>query len=67
MSALLEKLVWLYSKESIRHPQLKPVTLAHWLLSSSKGTTDLAESHYNFAALEWRPEMNGFATRASVT
>lgn len=67
MSALLEKLVWLYSKEPIRHPQLKPVTLAHWLLASSKGTSRLAESHYNFAALEWRPEMNGFATRSAVT
>lgn len=40
---------------------LKEVTLAQWLLASDKATDDLAVNAHNFARLQWRDEMNGFA------
>ncbi|MCW5313470.1 muramidase (flagellum-specific) [Nostoc sp. KVJ3] len=41
---------------------LKEVTLAQWLLESSRGQSDLAVNANNFAGLKWRvPEMKGFA------
>jgi N-acetylmuramoyl-L-alanine amidase len=67
MPTLIEKLVWLYSKEQIQHPRLKVVTLAQWLLESNRGKSDLAKIHYNFGGLKWRPEMRGYASRVSYT
>ncbi|MEA5603109.1 glucosaminidase domain-containing protein [Nostoc sp. UHCC 0252] len=41
---------------------LKEVTLAQWLLESSRGNSDLAVNANNFAGLKWRvPDMKGFA------
>ncbi|MGJ5632225.1 glucosaminidase domain-containing protein [Nostoc sp. CALU 1950] len=41
---------------------LKEVTLAQWLLESSRGQSDLAVNANNFAGLKWRdPDMKGFA------
>jgi hypothetical protein len=41
---------------------IKEVTLAQWLLESSRGKSDLAVNANNFAGLKWRvPEMKGFA------
>jgi hypothetical protein len=40
---------------------LKEVTLAQWLLASDKATHELAVKANNFARLQWRDEMNGFA------
>ncbi|MBD2507113.1 glucosaminidase domain-containing protein [Nostoc muscorum FACHB-395] len=41
---------------------LKEVTLAQWLLESSRGKSDLAVNANNFAGLKWRiPDMKGFA------
>ncbi|AFZ19274.1 glucosaminidase domain-containing protein [Allocoleopsis franciscana] len=40
---------------------LKEVTLAQWLLASDKATEELAIKANNFARLQWRDEMNGFA------
>ncbi|MGO6757244.1 N-acetylmuramoyl-L-alanine amidase [Rhizobium ruizarguesonis] len=60
---LLTRLVTMYSSEDIRHPQLRGVTLAQWLLESGRATSDLATKHYNFGGLKWRREMAGIATR----
>jgi N-acetylmuramoyl-L-alanine amidase len=62
-SELIVRLAQIYDGEPIRHPQLKSVTLAQWLLESGRGTSDLAKLHYNFGGLKWRPEMALFATR----
>ncbi|MEH2196097.1 MAG: glucosaminidase domain-containing protein [Nostoc sp.] len=41
---------------------LKEVTLAQWLLESSRGKSDLAVNANNFAGLKWRvPDMKGYA------
>ncbi len=41
---------------------LKEVTLAQWLLESTRGKSDLAVNANNFAGLKWRdPDMKGFA------
>lgn len=47
----------------IKYPQLKPVTLAQWMLESGHGTSKLATEHLNFGGLKWRNEMHGFATK----
>lgn len=62
---LLERLALLYSQEDIRHPQLKEVTLAQWMLESGRATSKLAKEHYNFGGLKWRPEMAPYATPVS--
>lgn len=62
MSTPLERLVSQYAKANIVFPNLKPVTLAQWLLESARGTSELASEHNNFAGLKWRSEMVGFAT-----
>lgn len=62
---LLERLALLYRQENIRHPQLKEVTLAQWMLESGRATSKLAKEHYNFGGLKWRPEMAPFATPIS--
>lgn len=60
---LLKRLAKIYSDEDIRHPQLRAVTLAQWMLESGRATSDLARLHYNFGGLKWRREMAGIATR----
>ncbi len=60
---LLSRLVTVYAGENIRHPLLKAVTLAQWLLESGRATSKLATEHYNFGGLKWRPEMAPFATK----
>lgn len=62
---LLDRLALLYRQEQIRHPHLKEVTLAQWMLESGRATSALAREHYNFGGLKWRPEMAPYATRVS--
>ena len=62
---LLLRLVDVYVGENIRHPQLRAVTLAQWMVESGRGTSKLARAHYNFGGLKWRKEMAAFATRVS--
>src|SRR5215510_2923406 len=62
---LLLRLVDVYVGENIRHPQLRAVTLAQWMVESGRGTSKLARDHYNFGGLKWRKEMAAFATRVS--
>lgn len=64
-SPLLTRLASLYSQEDIRYPHLKEVTLAQWLLESARAGSDLAQDHYNFGGLKWRPEMAPYATKIS--
>ncbi|MEH1867806.1 MAG: glucosaminidase domain-containing protein [Nostoc sp.] len=46
---------------------LKEVTLAQWLLESSRGKSDLAVNANNFAGLKWRiPDMKGFAEPVKI-
>ncbi len=60
---LLSRLVTVYAGENIRHPLLKAVTLAQWLLESGRATSKLATEHYNFGGLKWRAEMVPVATK----
>jgi N-acetylmuramoyl-L-alanine amidase len=60
---LLLRLADVYAGESIRHPQLRAVTLAQWMVESGRATSKLATEHYNFGGLKWRREMASFATR----
>jgi N-acetylmuramoyl-L-alanine amidase len=62
-SALLTRLATIYQGEEVRHPQLRAVTLAQWMLESGRGTSKLAKEHYNFGGLKWRREMAAFATK----
>jgi N-acetylmuramoyl-L-alanine amidase len=62
-NALLTRLATVYSEENIRHPQLRAVTLAQWILESGRATSDLAKTHYNFGGLKWRPEMASWAKK----
>ena len=62
-NALIKRLASVYRGEKIRHPRLRDVTLAQWLLESGRGTSALAVQHYNFGGLKWRPEMAGYATK----
>lgn len=62
MPTMLQTLATLYAAEPIRHPGLRAVTLAQWMLESGRGTSRLAVEHLNFGGLKWRPEMATFAT-----
>ena len=62
---LLKRLAIVYKGENIRHPQLRAVTLAQWLLESGRAKSKLAKLHLNFGGLKWRPEMATFATKIS--
>ncbi|NEJ15739.1 hypothetical protein GR211_00020 [Rhizobium leguminosarum] len=60
---LLKRLVTIFSDDDLRHPQLRGIALAQWLLESGRATSDLSTQHYNFGGLKWRRELAGFATR----
>src|SRR3972149_2756765 len=62
---LLKRLVTIYKAATIKHPQLRPVTLAQWLLESGRAKSQLAKQHLNFGGLKFRPEMAAFATKVS--
>jgi N-acetylmuramoyl-L-alanine amidase len=64
---LIKRLAQVYAGTSIRHPHLKSVTLAQWLLESGRGGSDLAKLHNNFGGLKWRKEMALFATKVMFT
>jgi N-acetylmuramoyl-L-alanine amidase len=67
VNELLMRLATIYKGEEIRHPQLRAVTLAQWMLESGRATSDLAKLHYNFGGLKWRSEMAGHATKIMVS
>lgn len=58
---LFSALVDHYAGIDLPFPALKPVTIAQWALESNWGRSTLAQSHYNFAGIEWSDEMSGFA------
>ena len=62
-NSLLLRLVEVYRGENLRHPHLRAVTLAQWMLESGRATSPLAQAHYNFGGLKWRKEMVPFATK----
>jgi N-acetylmuramoyl-L-alanine amidase len=64
-NSLLLRLVEVYRGENIRHPNLRAVTLAQWMLESRRATSKLAKEHYNFGGLKWRKELVPFATKIS--
>lgn len=59
----LLKLTTLYRDTEIEFPDLKPVTVAMWILESGWGTSDLCKSYSNFAGMKWRTAMKPFAKR----
>lgn len=61
---LLKRLVEVYKGEGIRHPKLRAITLAQWMLESGRAKSRLAREFYNFGGIKWRPEMAAFATKA---
>ncbi|MDJ0631179.1 MAG: N-acetylmuramoyl-L-alanine amidase [Rhodobacter sp.] len=56
-------LVALYRSRQIEFNNLKPVTLAMWILESGRGTSGLATNHLNFAGMKYRSEISQFAKR----
>ncbi len=58
-----KELVREYADMDIKYPQLRPVTVAQWILESGRGNSDLAIRHFNFGGLKWRKEMQGYATK----
>jgi N-acetylmuramoyl-L-alanine amidase len=64
-AGLLGQLVAAYRSANVRHPQLRAVTLAQWMLESGRAESQLAQQHLNFGGLKWRPEMAAFATKVS--
>ena len=61
-SKVFLQLAEIYSATEVEFPELKAITLAQWILESGRGTSSLAQCHYNFGGLKWRPEMEGFAS-----
>lgn len=61
LSPLWRGLITDYKRANITHPKLKAVTLAQWALESSRGTSELAKKHNNFAGLKYRDRMAGYA------
>ncbi len=61
--SLIEDLAEAYNQTSIQYPNLKAISLAQWMLESSRGTSKLARENFNFGGLKWRDEMEGFATK----
>jgi hypothetical protein len=61
MNAEFLKLIKLYRQQPIEFPQLKPVTLAMWILESGRGTSELAIQHKNYAGMKWRESMQEYA------
>lgn len=61
--SLIEDLAEAYSQRTIQYPNLKAITLAQWMLESSRGNSKLARENFNFGGLKWRDEMEGFATK----
>lgn len=54
-----------YRDTQIECPDLKPVTLAQWVLESGRGSSKLAQEHNNYAGLKWRDEMKGWGVPVS--
>jgi N-acetylmuramoyl-L-alanine amidase len=63
VNQLLQRLATIYSGANIQYPNLRPVTLAQWMLESGRATSKLAKQHYNFGGVKWRKEMAPYATR----
>lgn len=61
MKNIFDDLVACYKAINVAFQELKPVTLAQWILESGRGTSELATNHLNFAGLKWRSEMVGYA------
>lgn len=60
-----DRLVAAVRATDIEAPALKPAMLAQCILESGRGTSKLSAEHNNFTGLKYRPEMEGFATKAS--
>ena len=67
LSPLFKELVDRYMDAGIEYPQLKAVTTAQWLLESSRGNSNLSQTHYNFGGLKWRSEMQDYACKVRYT
>lgn len=58
-------LVSIYTHTQVEFSDLKPVTLAMWILESARGTSQLASEHRNYAGMKWRTEMKPFGKRVN--
>ncbi len=58
----LRRLISEYKRAEIAHPALKAITLAQWMLESTRGTSELATRHNNFSGLKYRDRMRDYAT-----
>ncbi|ESR22732.1 N-acetylmuramoyl-L-alanine amidase [Lutibaculum baratangense] len=47
-------------------PNVRPASVAQFILESGRGSSLLAREHRNFAGMKWRPEMAGVATKKLV-
>jgi Mannosyl-glycoprotein endo-beta-N-acetylglucosaminidase len=65
-SAKWDQLVLAYRDAAVPAPAVKAVTLAQWMLESSRGTSELALQHNNFAGLRYVDDMSTLAARVRV-
>lgn len=65
MTPEFQELVKLYKSFDIEFPNLKPVTVAVWILESGRGESGLAVNHRNFAGIKYRSEISRYAKRVN--
>ncbi|MEM9230134.1 MAG: N-acetylmuramoyl-L-alanine amidase [Pseudomonadota bacterium] len=65
MTPEFRQLVEIYKATDIEFPNLKPVTVAVWVLESGRGESGLAVNHRNFAGMKYRSEISAYAKRVN--
>lgn len=61
-SPTFRKLIERYKESSIEYPNLKPITLAMWIVDSNRGTSKLSD-YLNFAGMKYRTEISHLAQK----
>lgn len=65
MTPEFRELIARYADTNVELPNLKPVTLAVWILESGRGESRLATEHRNFAGMKYRSEIAQYAKRVN--
>ena len=62
---IFNDLLSIYRATPVEFPQLKPASVAMWILESARGASELAAEHLNFAGMKWRTEMKPYGRRVN--
>ena len=57
IASKFEHVVEVYKSYQMEYPQLKEISLAHWIVESKNGKKHLAKYHNNYANIKWRKEL----------